>query len=383
MSKKKIYITGEIGWGTDAWDLKWALADASGSDVEVIINSPGGLVFEGLQMFNLLRNYEGAVHTHISGVAASMASYIALAGETRTADDNSVFMIHNARTGRYGDQNELRKAADILEGLSDILAKKYVEITGKSMEDIKSLMDAESYFFGSEIMDAGFVTEISGSSNGDTDKSAVMASAKLEIETCLAMVSEHGEDTGKLAAVIKDPESIKALEIVKNNGKPIDVKKKIKEPGKKDAEGKQKTTEAKNMNIAEIMASDPALKEEILARDGLNYEKGKADGTAAMQARIDKTAPYLGKTEYPAAIAALAVKVLSGESEVAALEGAVTVIDAQLEIEKSKAAGDEQPKDTPPGQPPTLSADGSIQNEDDFQASIDRGKKMTGRGGAV
>jgi ATP-dependent Clp protease protease subunit len=380
---KIINITGEIGWATDAWDLKWALSDAGGEDVKVVINSPGGLVFEGLQMFNLLKDYSGAVHTHISGVAASMASYIALAGEVRTAEDNSVFMIHNARGYRSGDQNALRKTADILEGLSNILAKKYVEITGKSMDDIKGLMDEESYFFGSEIMDAGFVTEISGTSNGDTDKTALMASAKLDIETCLAQVSEHNEDTGKLAAILKDPKSIKSLEIVKNNGNNMNVNGKTKEPGGKDAGGEQNKTEAKKMNLAELMASDPGIKAEITIRDAENVKKGITDGTAAIQARIDKTAPYLGKTEYPAAIAALAVKVLNGDSEVAALEGAVTVIDAQLEMEKSKAAGTEQPGDTPPGQPPVLSADGSIKTEDDFQASIARGKAMTGRGGAA
>jgi ATP-dependent protease ClpP protease subunit len=380
---KIINITGEIGWAIDAWDLKWALADASGEDVKVVINSPGGLVFEGLQMFNLLKNYEGAVHTHISGVAASMASYLALAGEKRTAEDNSVFMIHNARTSSRGDQNALRKTADVLEGLSDILARKYVEVTGKSIEDIKGLMDAESYFFGSEIMEAGFVNEISGGDGTDTDKKAVMASAKLEIETCLAMVNEHEEDSGKLAAVIKDPEAIKTLEIVKNSGKNINVKNNIaKEPGNEHAGGKPNNTEAKKMNLAELMASDPGLNAEILARDGLNYDKGKTDGTAVMQARIDKVAPYLGKTEYPSAIAALAVKVLSGESEPAALEGAVTVIDAQLEMEKAKAATGEQPPDTPPGNPPEASADGSIVTEADMQASLERVNKMTGNGGS-
>ncbi len=267
---KIINITGEIGWVTDAWDLKWALSDANGEDVQVIINSPGGLVFEGLQMFNLLRNYSGAVNTHISGVAASMASYIALAGDVRTAEDNAVFMIHNARSGKYGDQNDLRKTADVLEGLSNIFAKKYSEVTGKSMEDIKVLMDAESYFFGSEIMEAGFVSEISDTANGDANKTALMASAKLDIETCLAQVSEHNEDTGKLAAVIKDPKSIKSLEIVKNNGNHIDVKNKTKEPGVKDAGGEQHNTEAKKMNLAETMASDPGLKAEILKRDGVN-----------------------------------------------------------------------------------------------------------------
>lgn len=172
-----ILIDDEIAsYAISAYWVKSQLAQMSG-DVIVEINSPGGSVFEGIDIFNAFHAYDrGKIIIKITGLAASIASYIALVGDEIKAFDNATFMIHNAWTFAYGDANELRKIADILEGLSSIIAKKYVEKTGKTIEEIKNLMDKETYLFGEEILLEGFATEIISTENQTTKKEALALS---------------------------------------------------------------------------------------------------------------------------------------------------------------------------------------------------------------
>lgn len=156
-----ITIDDVIGfWNMDARWLKDKLDAAEGQDIRVDISSPGGLVFEGIKMFNLLKDYPGQVTTRIDGLAASMASYLAQAGDHRQAMSNGVFMIHNAWGLAIGDHRDFRHEANILQGLSSSLSRAYVVGSGKTPEEITALMDAESWFFGDEIVDAGFADEL-------------------------------------------------------------------------------------------------------------------------------------------------------------------------------------------------------------------------------
>jgi len=198
---KKIVIDDVIGWWPNtASNIRWKLEGMGGEPVTVEINSPGGSVIEGIAIFNLLRDYAGEVTVEIIGMAASMASYIALAGDTVKAWDNAIFMIHNVWSVISGDHNEMRKQADIQESLTELIAKKYAEKTGKNVEEMRKAMDEESWYFGSEILEAGFADEIVESGTG-TDRAVSVTHAKGVVE---AMASKtRGESINALAAELK------------------------------------------------------------------------------------------------------------------------------------------------------------------------------------
>lgn len=171
---KRIDIDGVIGWDVFASDIRAAIREAGNDDKEFAINSPGGSVTEGIAIFNEIKNASGNNSTHIVGIAASMGSYIALAAPRVTAERNAIFMIHNASMVALGDHRTLRKAADIAEGMSKILASAYVAKTGKKPDEIRAMMDAETFLYGDEIGDMGFADEMSGDPPVEEKAAAVM-----------------------------------------------------------------------------------------------------------------------------------------------------------------------------------------------------------------
>jgi ATP-dependent Clp endopeptidase proteolytic subunit ClpP len=193
---KTIKIQGEIGWDVLAQEVETDLKNVSG-DIVVELDSPGGDVFEGVKIHNLLKDYDkGKVSVVINGVAASMGSYIAMAGDEIKAYDNAVFMIHNPWTVAIGDYVEMRKTADVLEGLAKLLANKYIKKTGKSENEIKSLMDDESWFFGEEIKSAGFADEII-STDEKEDKQSLIALKKEQFKAVVRKMKEREEEVQK------------------------------------------------------------------------------------------------------------------------------------------------------------------------------------------
>ena len=197
---KRLYIDGEIGWwpNTEA-TIRYKLKSFGGEDVEVVINSPGGSVIEGVAIFNLLREYKGSVTTVVNAMAASMASYIALAGDVVKVYDNATYMIHNVWSVIAGDHNDMRKQADIQESLTALLANKYAEKTGKSVDEIRTMMDSESWFFGKEVVDAGFADEVIESGVGSS-KADALAHAK----SLLGAVNRVDEPTEALVAALSE-----------------------------------------------------------------------------------------------------------------------------------------------------------------------------------
>jgi len=157
----EIIIDGVIGsWEVDAKEIIYAINRASG-DLLVKLNSPGGSVIDGISIFNALKKYDsGQVIVEIGASAASIASYIALAGDVVKAHSNSIYMIHLAWLPAVGNYIELRKAADISEGLSSLMANVYATKTEMEKSDAISLMEKETYYYGQEIFDAGFADEI-------------------------------------------------------------------------------------------------------------------------------------------------------------------------------------------------------------------------------
>ena len=199
----EILIFGNIGtWEISASSIREQLNSMTG-DVTIKIDSPGGSVFEGISIYNAIKEYEkGTVTVVIESLAASIASYIALAGDVIKAHDNSTYMIHNAWAFTYGDGIALRKTADILDGLTSLISKKYISKTGKSKEIIKQSMDQESYYFGNEILDFGFCDEIISTDNQNT-KDETLALSRENFKACCKTASEKYSNDEFVQAVAK------------------------------------------------------------------------------------------------------------------------------------------------------------------------------------
>lgn len=128
--------------------------------LDVRINSPGGNVFDGLAIYNALKSSKYTVDVYIDGLAASMASVIAMAGDRIAIADNALMMVHNPATMVYGDSKEIRKAADLLDTVKNQLVASYADQTGHDEAYISGLMDATTWMDAEEAFERGFVTEI-------------------------------------------------------------------------------------------------------------------------------------------------------------------------------------------------------------------------------
>jgi ATP-dependent protease ClpP protease subunit len=366
---KIISIRGTIGWDVTPDDIRNQFKDAKG-DIIVEIASPGGFVYDGLDIFNLIRDYKGGkVTTKLMGIAASMASVIALAGDKVIAHDNAVFMIHNASNIVWGNHLEMREMADHLEKVSNHLAKIYVRKTGKSISEIKELLDADggsgTYLFGDEILKAGFVDEIIESDDSDTlDKDSSILTAMMEIENCTNKLKESEnskKDLQKAAA------SLTPMAQPKNN---TDISPAT--PGIVNSKIKEENT----MNeLEKFLAANPGAK--------ADYDKAIASavkqGEEKVNARIEVAKNYIGNDKYPT-LSVLAMKVINGEIDALALESAVAVIDATIAKTGSDAAIDETQKlgDTGAEGGKPVNDSGDCENDADLDQEIARTKKQNG-----
>lgn len=184
---KKITISGEIGWDVTSQAIADQFRAAKGEDIDIDIASPGGDVFTGIEIYNLVRDYKrenpGAqILMTLKGLGASMASYIMMApADMVVAEDNAVFMIHNPWSFAAGDYRAMAETGEFLGGLASLMADAYVKKTGKKKAEIRSLMDAETWLFGDEIKAAGFVDDMvkTDSPKNKDGKSQALAAARL------------------------------------------------------------------------------------------------------------------------------------------------------------------------------------------------------------
>lgn len=183
-----IAIDGVIGWDITAESVKDQLAKADGVDVVFEIASPGGSVYEGIEIFNAIRNYKGDTTAKLMGMAASMASYIPLATDRVLAEDNAVFMIHNAWTMAIGDSEELKAESEILESINETIAQAYVAKTGKKEKEVLQMMSDETWMFGDEIKKEGFADAMIDHSKDEKKGRGADAQASKEVTLADAKV---------------------------------------------------------------------------------------------------------------------------------------------------------------------------------------------------
>jgi ATP-dependent Clp endopeptidase proteolytic subunit ClpP len=155
-----IRIYGEIGYEVLASDILSQLDAAKGRSIDVHINSPGGEVFQGLAIYNALSRFEGEVNVYIDGLAASIASVIAMAGNKVSMASASLMMIHNPATFVGGDQHQMAKAAEMLDTVRQVLVGAYTRKSGMDSNDLIAMLDAETWMDAETAKRLGFVDAI-------------------------------------------------------------------------------------------------------------------------------------------------------------------------------------------------------------------------------
>lgn len=161
----EIFLEGVVGadWtgeGITTAGVADALKHMKGR-ATIRINSPGGSADEGMAIYNLLRRHAGGVDTHNEALAASAASIIFLAGDRRTMERGSKLMIHRAHAISIGNQESMRKMADVLDLYDSDMAKLYAEFMDKPVDEVLSLMNEETWFDADSALGANLATHLS------------------------------------------------------------------------------------------------------------------------------------------------------------------------------------------------------------------------------
>ncbi len=324
MTVKKIILSGEIGWDITPSGVRGEIDAAAGADLDVHLASPGGFVTDGIEIYNLFRDYKrtypaAQLSLTIKGDAMSMASYLAVnpAWDLVAAEDNAIFMIHNAWGGVVGDYRDMRKMAEVLDGMNGIIGKAYTAKTGKNEKEIRRMMDDETWYFGDEIKTAGFVDEII-KTESDKDRSAAMASGKMKFSALSKKLNEPADrcDVEKIAALLRplQPAHNPATETRDNN------------------------YQEDSMTLEQFLKENPAARIEheaaVKAATEAGYKQGKED-QLSINARAAK---FAESADYPAAVKGLAIDVMQGKKSIDALEALAANADMLKELVSSQNA---------------------------------------------
>lgn len=167
-----IDVKGEVVPSGNEWLYDWygiqatspkkvisALRNANGQPVTIKINSGGGDVFAGCEIYNELKSYSGEVTIEIHGLCASIAGVIAMAGKCKMSP-LSQFMMHNVSTSSSGDYRNMEHTAEVLKKANKTIANAYILKTGMAEEEAYNLMDKETWLTADEALEMGLIDEI-------------------------------------------------------------------------------------------------------------------------------------------------------------------------------------------------------------------------------
>lgn len=188
------------GGGVTVKRIDAALRSIGKKDVTVNINSPGGDVFEGIAIYNRLREHQGKINVKVLGLAASAASIIAMAGDTIQIGHSSFIMIHNAWVLAIGNRHDMREVADFLEPFDRALADVYVARSKQDLKDVQAAMDTETWFNGTQAVELGYADgllaadEIANDEPIPAEEDEVKALRRAEMALCHDMPRSAARD---------------------------------------------------------------------------------------------------------------------------------------------------------------------------------------------
>ncbi|MEK3995639.1 head maturation protease, ClpP-related [Psychrobacillus sp. FSL K6-2365] len=176
-STTEIIVYGDIGdswWGDSisASDIDRALKDVKTDNITVRINSPGGNAFDGITIYNRLKDHSAKVKVIVDGWACSAASIIAMSADELVMNTGSMLMIHQASIGIYGNKDELEKEAELLGKLDSNLVDIYMTKALVDRKEIEQMVKNETWFTAEEAIAIGFATSVEDAHEGTTNQDA-------------------------------------------------------------------------------------------------------------------------------------------------------------------------------------------------------------------
>jgi len=158
-----INIDDEIGFfGISARDFLNDVRNITANLIKLNVHSPGGNMFDGFAMYNGLKNHPATVHGSVTGLAASAAATVLMASDYIEMPEDSFLMIHNAQGGAYGEKDDLREMADLMEKMEQQTVNIYSKKSGLDSEKVTELMDESTWMTAQEALELGFIDNITG-----------------------------------------------------------------------------------------------------------------------------------------------------------------------------------------------------------------------------
>jgi len=330
----ELSIYEDIGfWGISARDFKDTLGTLKGKHVTLRIHSLGGDVLEGNAIYNAIRRHEGGVTVQIDGIAASMASVIAMAGSPVQMAENGFLMIHNPWSFAVGDAEEMERSAELLQKMTDGLIAIYAARTGLEDDELREMMATETWLTAAEAKEKGFIDEI-------TDRLEIAASLDRKKLARFFNVPRGLVDTARMNMPPTKPKSTKAPNA---RAKGSDDPDKTEEP---TAEEQIKELESRIAELEEELAKANEEKEEAEEAKAESEEEEKeamASLARATKARDQLTAKLNKANETLAAnairIADLETAQADFDTKVAAAAARVIASNGHRSVDTNPAGG--------------------------------------------
>lgn len=371
---KEILVDKEIGgwWGISANEIRKQFDEVEeGEEIKLVVDCPGGDCFEGISIYNFIRDYArnhtNKITTYIQGMAASAASWIVCAANSVNSDnkiiveDNSIFMIHNCWGVAIGDHREMQKSADFSKRIDNLIIKMLSNRSKKDEKKIEKLMADETWYFGNEIFENGFCDEVIKTETDPlADLDNKMSEAKVAFNSCQKKLKDEVEKNPKAYKDCFEKSYSAFNQIVGSSPTMTGGEKSDFSDSNKTSE-KSESKEMFAMNKQELLAQNKALYDEV-------YNEGSA---AAVEKERQRVSDLLAKFD-KAGNANAALDFIKNGASVTDNE----VIDALVETAvKSKAVEDRMNDEPPAFTPKPESKNDKVESDEEkvenaFRAAI-------------
>ena len=372
---KTLILNGDVGYEITAAKIRNEIDVKSKEALKIYINTPGGSVVEAFDIYNIFKSYKGKIEFVISGMAASAGSYIIMSGDKISGFKNSIFMAHKAWTVMVGSSDDMKKEAEILSGIDNILAESYVLRMNKNKAEILEMMKDEIWLIGWEALtENGIIDDLIDPDNieDDVDVEEIhQAAAILKVHATKKRLEQDAEklreDFKRVAKWI--PAKVTILdtegEIVQEFlSEEIPIENNINQ-------------EEAKMDLQEFLKSSPEAQAEF---DNLLISakaEDKENLKAAIQAERERISAIL---EFEVdEISPIAISAIEGEKSVADYTAEkLKALKENRENVKPSSFGKFTPKGTPADQAPDISG----KSVEEFDAESEAlAKKLFSKGG--
>lgn len=232
---KRYQLEGYVGDEITPTIVSDMLLDANNEDIVIDLYTSGGQIYDGIEVYNRIAKYPGKKTAVLGGLVASIGTYISTAFDVVQAQSSTVFMLHNAASIAIGDADDLEKEAKELKRLNQHIAERLASRIGKTVDEITTMMDEETYLYGQEIVDEGFADEILENDKTPIDKKEaerIVASAEKQYKDRIAhkekkaynkkqnniVDSDIRKITNEEIKVMDKTELLKRLNVLRQNG---------------------------------------------------------------------------------------------------------------------------------------------------------------------